>query len=248
MTRLRTTEPLVVYGANAVAELLRSDTPVTRLHVGPGPRADELHAAARARHVPVTSSDREALVRLAGTPHHQGAVAIAAPYRYRALADVLAAQPASLLVLDGIQDPRNLGAILRTARAAGVGGVVLPKDRCVGVTPVVVSASAGLLFGLAIAQVPNLVRAIEALKGAGHWLVAMVQGAGQDVLRFAAPPRPAIVVGGEGSGIRPLVRRHCDFEVGIPMAPGVESLNVAVATGIVLYEVLWRGAAAGSPR
>jgi 23S rRNA (guanosine2251-2'-O)-methyltransferase len=241
MSRGRTTDaPLVVYGANAVLELLRSGAAVTRLSVGRGPREDEVVAAARARAVPVASADRGTLDRLAGTPHHQGVVATTPPFAYAPLERLLATAARSALVLDGIQDPRNLGAILRTARAAGIGGVVLPRDRSVGVTGVVAAASAGLLFGLPIAQVPNLVRAMEAMKEAGYWLVGLATRGGDPLPGRRPPPRPALVVGGEGEGLRPLVLRTCDLTVTIPMAPGVESLNVAVAVGIALWELVVR--------
>jgi 23S rRNA (guanosine2251-2'-O)-methyltransferase len=162
---------------------------------------------------------------------------VSPPFSYAPLGDVLGPTAKILLVLDGIQDPRNLGAILRTARAAGVDGVVIPRDRSVGVTPVVATASAGLLFGLPIARVPNLVRAVEQAKRAGFWVVGLVPGAPQALYGLKVPPRPALVVGGEGEGLRALVRRACDFEVSLPMAAGVESLNAAVATGIALYEI-----------
>ena len=246
MTRPRTTRsrveaaPLVVYGVNAVLELLRSGEPVDRLCLGRGPREAELSAAAYARGVRVEAADRPALDRLAGSPHHQGAVAVAPPFAYAPLERLLARSSSSALVLDGLQDPRNLGAILRTARALGVGGVVLPRDRSVGVTPVVAAASAGLLFGLPVAQVPNLVRAMEALKAAGFWLVGLSPRGGTPLAHLEPPTRAAVVAGGEGGGLRPLVHRTCDFTASIPMAPGVESLNVGVAIAIALYELTAR--------
>jgi len=239
MARERTTDaPLVVYGVNVVLELLRSGEPVTRLLLGPGPRRDEIADAARRRGIAAISADRRTLDQQAGGPHHQGVVADTPPFRYAALPTLLEA--ASLLVLDGVQDPRNLGAILRSARAAGVGGIVLPQDRSVGVTSVAALASAGLLFGLPIARVPNLVRAMESLKESGFWLVGLVTRGGVDLRTFEPPPRPALVVGGEGEGLRPLVDRTCDFRVSIPMAAGVESLNVSVATGIAVFRILQR--------
>jgi 23S rRNA (guanosine2251-2'-O)-methyltransferase len=241
MRRDRTTEPpLVVYGVNPVRELLRSDVPVERLYLGPGPEEAMLAAAARARSLAPTTADRQTLDRMAGSPHHQGAVALGPPFPYAPLGRLLGPQCASALVLDEVQDPRNLGAILRTARAAGVGGVVMARDRSVGVTAVVAAASAGLLFGLPIARVPNLVRAMGELKEGGFWLVGLVPAGGAALPAFDPPPRPALVVGGEGSGLRQLVQRTCDFTVTIPMAPGVDSLNVAVASGIALYELLLR--------
>src|SRR3989454_12853030 len=246
MTRARTSRsgaeaPLVVYGANAVLELLRSGEPVDRVCLGRGPRAAELSAAALARGARVESADHPALDRLAGSPHHQGAVAVAPPFAYAPLERLLAPRCPSALVLDGLQDPRNLGAILRTARALGVGGVVLPRDRSVGVTPVVAAASAGLLFGLPVAQVPNLVRTMEALKTAGFWLVGLSPRGGTPLARLEPPSRPALVAGGEGGGLPPLVPRTCDFTASLPMAPGVESLNVGGAGAIALLE------AAGPP-
>jgi 23S rRNA (guanosine2251-2'-O)-methyltransferase len=184
--------------------------------------------------------ERAMLDRLAGTPHHQGAVAVARPFPYRALEELLGGSLASALVLDGVQDPRNLGAILRTARATGVGAVVLPRDRSVGVTPAVVSASAGLVFGLPIARVPNLVRGMEALRESGLWTVGLVPRDGTPLYAFEPPGRLALVAGGEGDGLRTLVRRTCDFTVSLPMAAGVESLNVGVAIAVALYELLIR--------
>lgn len=236
--------PLVVYGANPVRELLRSAAPVARLCLGSGPYAAELAAAAARRGVTVETADRATLERLAGSPHHQGAVAVGAPFRYAPLEALVAPPCASALVLDGVQDPRNLGAILRTARAFGVGGVILPRDRSVGVTPVVVAAAAGLLFDLPIVQVANLVRAMEDLKHAGFWLVGLDPRAGTPIDRLDRPSRPALVAGGEGEGLRALVQRSCDYTVSIPMAPGVESLNVGVAVAVALYALVGQRAQA----
>jgi 23S rRNA (guanosine2251-2'-O)-methyltransferase len=234
----RTTErSLIVAGANPVLELLRSEIAVERLLVGDGPRRVEILGASRRRGVPHVEADRAALDRLAGRPGHQGAVAVIAPFRYYAVEDVGTADARCVLVLDGIQDPRNLGAILRTARAAGVAGVVIPQDRSVGVTSVVVGASAGTVFGLRIARVPNLVRAMNDLKELGFWLAGLLPTAEQSLFELDSPGRIGLVVGGEAEGLRALVRRTCDLEVRIPMTPGVESLNVAVATGIALFEL-----------
>jgi 23S rRNA (guanosine2251-2'-O)-methyltransferase len=234
--------PLVVYGTNAVRELLASDLPVARLSLERAPRVEPLGRLAAVRRIPVDVVERAVLDRLAGSPHHQGAVAVTEAFRYAALERVLAAECGSALVLDGVQDPRNLGAILRTARAFGVGGVVLARDRSTGVTPVVVSASAGLVFGLCVAQVPNLVRAMEALKTAGFWLVGLAPRDGTPIDRFEPPSRPALVAGGEGEGLRALVARTCDFTVTIPMVTGVESLNVSVAVGVALHAITGRAA------
>src|SRR5262249_13037087 len=204
------------------------------------PREAEIAAAARARGIVAATADRLEIERLAGSPHHQGVVVVAPAFDYATLDGLLVPSCPSALLLDGAVDPRNLGAILRTARAAGGGGVILPRDGSVAVPGVVVAASAGLLFGLPIVGVANLVGAMEELKENGFWLVGLSPAAGRSLYGLEAPPRPAVVVGGEGEGLRPLVRRTCDFEVAIPMAPGVESLNAAVAAGIVLFDLLVR--------
>jgi len=236
---------VVVLGANPVLELLRARVPLSRLVIGPGPRRAEVLAECGRVGVAHEEGDRLALDRLAGGAGHQGVVAIVPPFDYASLEEVCAAPGDLALVLDGIQDPRNLGAILRTARAAGVGGVVLPQDRSAGVTGVVVSASAGTLFGLRVARVPNLVRAMGLLRDAGYWLVGLVPDAPTSLYDLDLPSRIALIVGGEGGGLRQLVRRTCDFEGRIPMAPGVESLNVSVATGVALFELRRRS---GEPR
>jgi 23S rRNA (guanosine2251-2'-O)-methyltransferase len=214
--------------------------PVTRLVLAPGGREDEIAAAAEPRGVRVERGPRPVLDQLARTPHHQGVVAFTRSVGAVPLEALLDASRGALLVLDGVQDPRNLGAILRSARAAGVGGVVLPRDRSAGVTPVVVAASAGLIFGLDIARVGNLVRAMEVLKDAGWWLVGLAPRAGRPLPGVELPGRLTLVAGGEGGGLRPLVARHCDLLVSIPMAPGVESLNVSVAVAVALYELVTR--------
>jgi 23S rRNA (guanosine2251-2'-O)-methyltransferase len=240
MGRGRTTDAsLLVYGVNAVEGLLRADVPVDRVTVVAGRGAERIVTLARQRGLRCEEVERSVLDRLAGTPHHQGAVATTPPYRYADLESV-GEGGLGVLLLDSVQDPRNLGAILRTARAAGVGGVVLPQDRSAGITPVVVAASAGCLFGLRIARVPNLVRAMEVVKSAGYWLVGLVPGAARSLYDLPPLERPALVAGGEGEGLRQLVRRHCDFEVMLPMSAGVESLNVSVATGVALYELCVR--------
>jgi 23S rRNA (guanosine2251-2'-O)-methyltransferase len=239
MGRERTTGgSLVVCGKNAVEGLLQSRMPASRVIVQRG-RDAGLRALAQRRGVPYEEGDRTALDRLAGTPHHQGVVAWCPAYQYASLDDIVT-DATSVLVLDSIQDPRNLGAILRTARATGVGGVVLPQDRSAGVTTVAVTASAGCLFDLRIAKVPNLVRAMEALKASGFWLVGLDARGDRLVHDVPVLDRIAIVIGGEGDGLRPLVARATDFRARLPMAPGVESLNVSVAAGVALYELLMR--------
>jgi len=231
---------LVIAGANAVAEALRSSLPVDRVCLAHTRVATAVATLAERRGIRVEWVPMGTLARLAPGAHHQGVVALAAAYPYASLDDVVAAPGRGVLLLDGIQDPRNLGAVLRTARAAGVQGVVVPKHGGVGVTSTVISASAGLALHLGVARVTNLAQAMERLKREGYWVLGLSAAAEGRLDQIEPLERPALVVGGEGDGLRPLVRRHCDFLARIPMAAGVESLNASVAAGIALYEVLVR--------
>lgn len=200
----------------------------------------EIVDEARAKKVNVLSINRRQMDDMAF--NHQGVVAEAAPYEYSTLEDVIEAATASptplVLVLDVLQDPQNLGSLLRTAAAIGAQGVVIPEHRAVGVTPAVVKASAGAIERLKIAQVTNLSRAIDALKEVGIWAVGLDASA-ETPYDKADLNRPlALVVGGEGKGLRHLVRQHCDLVVSLPMPGAIESLNAAVAGSIVLYEAL----------
>lgn len=188
----------------------------------------------------------EALDGMAGTRQHQGVVVEVRPTPIFDIGALLDAQPPEkppILLLDGIQDPRNLGAILRTAAALGAGGAAWPKDGAVDLTPTVSKAAAGALEVLPLARVTNMARTVMAVKEAGYWAVAG-DPEGEVALGVSELPRPAaLVLGSEGRGVRRLVRKSCDIGVRIPMAGGiVEALNVAVATGILLYALVERGA------
>jgi 23S rRNA (guanosine2251-2'-O)-methyltransferase len=235
-----TDERLVIAGANAVAEALRSPLSIERVYLAHTRVATAVATLAERRGVPVEWVPVATLARLALGAHHQGVVARAAPYPYLSLEEVVAAPGRGLLLLDGIQDPRNLGAVLRTARAAGVQGVILPRHGSVHVTSTVISASAGVALHIGVARVTNLAQAMGRLKEDGYWLVGLALAADARLDQLEPLDKPALVLGGEGDGLRPLVRRHCDFLVRIPMAAGVESLNASVAAGIALYEVLVR--------
>jgi 23S rRNA (guanosine2251-2'-O)-methyltransferase len=227
-------------GIHPVREALRAGRALDRLVIArgaAGPRIDELVRLARERGIPVRFEPREALDRLAGTGPHQGVVALGAAVQYRELEDVL--EGARLVVvLDGVEDPHNLGAIVRTAHAAGAAAVIVPERRAAGLTETVAKAAAGALEYLPVARVGNLSRALETLKQRGFWIYGLDERGeqGYDRIDFAAPT--ALVLGGEGHGLHDLVRRHCDFLVRIPMAGPIASLNVSVAAGVVLFE--WR--------
>lgn len=193
-------------------------------------------------------SDQEALTRVAGTPHHQGVIADTVPFPYAELVDVLQRTPRLLVVGDQIQDPHNLGAVLRTAEAVGAGGLIVPKDGSVPVTPVVEASAAGAAARVAVCRVTNIARTLETLKQHGYWSIGLVPKGGVDLYDLDVPERAVVVIGGE-AGMRPLVAKRCDFAVSIPMFGQIESLNASVAAAIVLYELVRKwGRAAGTPR
>lgn len=236
----------VIPGRRAVLEALRAGRPLRKVLVGRGVRSGgalaDILTQARQHRVVVQFVDPRRLDVLA--PHrHQGVVALASAKPLASVEDILASargrnEAPLVLLLDGVEDPANLGAILRTAEGAGAHGVIIPKHRAVGLTPAVARTSAGAIEHLPVAQVTNLVRAIEELKAAGLW-VAGADPSASDLYHAARllPPL-ALVMGGEGRGLGRLVREHCDTLVRLPMQGKVASLNVAVAAGVLLYEVV----------
>ena len=241
----------LLYGRNAVREALDGRRTATRLFVMRGTESHErvraLVGTARRRGVGVMMVSRPELERLVGAVNHQGVVLETEPYPYVDLNDLLVPggpDAAPLLVLDHLQDPQNLGTLMRTAEAAGVAGIVVPERRASAITPAVVNASAGAVEHLRIAQVTNISRSLEQVKEGGYWAVAIEDVAGADVLFTADIPLPAaLVVGSEGKGIAPTVLAHCDVVVRLPMFGRVGSLNAAVAGSIALYELVRRRSA-----
>lgn len=222
-----------------MAEALRAGHPLERLLIAQGaggPRLQEIIDLARKASIPVRFEPRSALDRLAGTAAHQGVVALGASTRYTDIDAVAGGE--LVVVLDGVEDPHNLGAIIRTAHAAGAAGVVIPERRAAGVTDVVAKAAAGALEHLPVARVTNVNRALESLKERGFWIYGLDERGTEayDRVEYSAPT--ALVLGGEGAGLREHTRKHCDLLVRIPMAGKISSLNVSVAAGIVLFE--WR--------
>jgi 23S rRNA (guanosine2251-2'-O)-methyltransferase len=204
-------------------------------------RGAEILALAAQAHVPHETCSDETLTRMAGTPRHQGVVATAAPFAYAEIDRLIDSAPRLVVLADQIQDPHNLGAILRTADAVGAGALLIPKDSSVGVTATVEVAAAGAAASLPVCRVTNAVRALQQLKAARYWTVGLVAHGGIDLYRFDPAERVVVVVGGE-TGMRPLVAKHCDFAVSIPMRGKVESLNASVAAAVVLYELVRRWA------
>ena len=243
----KTGKRLVIFGVNPVMEKLRnSPEQVYELMIAKGRERTALSSIieeARRRALPVRYVDPNMLNLLASGELHQGVVATVAPYAYRPFAELLqqlASAPAQapILVLDGLTDPRNFGALLRSAEGAGVRHIVIPKDRSVGVTSAVVKSSAGAAHYLKIYRVSNLRRALQALKESGCWILGLDAGAPDLLYDRHYSERVAVVLGSEGSGMRPLIRGECDFLVSIPMLGKITSLNVSVAGGIVLYELV----------
>ncbi len=236
-----------LYGIHPVREGLRGRRQPIELFVdekGGGPRIDELLALARERGVPVRQRRRQDLDRMAGQPHHQGAVLSMEPFPYTEIEDLVSAwqasgKPGFFLLLDGITDPHNLGAVLRNADAAGCQGVIITRDRSCGITNVVDRASAGAVEHLAVCQVTNLARTMELLKKSGFWIYGLAAGEGARPL-FAAglSGNLALVVGSEGEGLRQRTRELCDVLLEIPMIGGVASLNAASASAVALFEVV----------
>ena len=226
----------LIYGLRPVVEALRSKRREVR-EVLDSVGDKEVASEAAARGVTVRRVPRDRVEELARGGVHQGVVARVGPYPYSGLEEILAAPDPLVVVLDGVTDPRNLGAVLRAADGAGVSGVVVPKDRAAGVTPVAVKASAGASEHVPVARETNLRRALEKMKESGLWAYAAEGGPASSAytnLDFSGPV--AFVLGSEGRGVRRLVREGCDGAVSIPMRGAVSSLNVSVAAAVLLFE------------
>ena len=235
-----------VYGVNPVLEALKAHPKeVVRVMLERGKEGRRSQGADRVAHAAA-----QAGVRVEDVPHgdlahrfrsvvHQGVGAELTEFRYAELEDVAAQVSGSalLLVLDGVTDPQNLGALVRSAHAFGAHGVVLPKDRAAGVTPAVFKAAAGALEHCPVVRVTNLARALEQVKEQGIWTVALAANGDKDLAEVDLTSPVALVLGSEGSGVRPLVRKTCDYVARIPMGGRVGSLNVAAAGAVALYEV-----------
>jgi len=232
-----------ITGFHAVEEALAAGRALDRIVIARGrhgERVEEVVRLAKSRGVPVRFEDRQQVDRVAGTREHQGIAALVAAKPAVGLEDLLRAKnPHGLLVLlDGIEDPHNLGAIVRTSLAAGAQGVVIPERRAAGLSDTVERASAGALAHLPVARVKNLVRAMEEMKEAGYWLVGLDERAEKSYTQVDLKGPVGIVLGGEGEGLHELTRKRCDFLVSLPTSGPVRSLNVSVAAGVMLFEVV----------
>jgi 23S rRNA (guanosine2251-2'-O)-methyltransferase len=236
----------VVFGINPLKEILRTDEGgLTEILISRDAGKDslkEILALAAERGVPVEYRDRGTVERLAGRASHQGVVGLCRPFAYATLDEVVAGRHGHLhhdvlLLLDSITDPQNLGTLIRTAHCFGVNGVVVPSDRAAAVTGTVMKASAGAARHIPVAMVVNLSRTIDALKEQGFWIYGADAGADRPLDAMDYADRIGLVMGSEGRGLRPLIRRKCDFFISIPMLGRIDSLNVAVAAGIILNDI-----------
>ena len=238
-----------IYGRNPVIEALRAGRrTVSEMILPPYDKGEtdeiaSLRATARARGIVVRSEDRDRLDKLTRFGHHQGVALKTTGYPYVGFEEIVRSaaddENALVVVLDHLEDPQNVGSILRTAMCAGATGVVIPEDRSCGITPAAVRASAGAAEHLNVAHVVNLVRAMKELQEAGVWFTGLDWG--EDAKPYTEidfKGRAGLVVGAEGAGISRLVRETCDFIAELPMPGGFESLNAGVAAGIALYEIL----------
>ena len=238
-------QEMTIEGRNAVAEALRSGKPIDRLfiqdHCQDGPVLT-IKRLARTKDIPVKYVEKERLDQLSETGRHQGVIAYAAAYEYAQVEDLLEAakqkgEPPFLILLDGIEDPYNLGAIIRTANLAGAHGVIIPKDRAAGLTATVARTSAGALNYTPVARVTNLAKTMKELKKQGLWFVCADMG-GTPMYDLDLKGPIGLVIGNEGEGVGRLVKETCDLTASIPMKGDIDSLNASVAAGVLSYEIL----------
>ncbi|MDO5349309.1 MAG: 23S rRNA (guanosine(2251)-2'-O)-methyltransferase RlmB [Lachnospiraceae bacterium] len=245
-------EELTIEGRNAVLEAFRSGKTIDKLfvldgcHDGP---VQTITREARKGDTIITFVSKERLDQMSATGKHQGVIAYAAAYEYAEVEDILKAarekgEPPFIFLLDGIEDPHNLGAIIRTANLAGAHGVIIPKRRAVGLTATVAKTSAGALNYTPVAKVTNLAATMEALKKEGLWFVCADMG-GESMYRLNLTGPIGLVIGNEGEGVGKLVKETCDMVASIPMKGDIDSLNASVAAGVLAYEIVRQRLQAG---
>ena len=236
---------LKIEGRNPVSEAYRSGKTIDKLFVLDGCQdgpVKTITREARKQHTIISYVSKERLDQLSETHHHQGVIAIAAAYDYASVDDILAkarekGEAPFIFLLDGIEDPHNLGAIIRTANLAGAHGVIIPKHRAVGLTATVARTSAGALNFTPVAKVTNLGAAMDELKKEGLWFVC-ADMKGEVMYRQNLTGPIGLVIGNEGEGVSRLVREKCDFTASIPMKGDIDSLNASVAAGVLAYEIV----------
>jgi 23S rRNA (guanosine2251-2'-O)-methyltransferase len=230
-----------IYGLRVVQEYLREKPhEIQLLYLLPSFSGTETETLARQANLPIQYESLAFFTSLTEGGVHQGIAAKVRKFPYISLQAVLEKQNDLLLILDGILDPRNLGALLRTAEAVGVGGIILPKDRSAPLSEVVEKAAVGATAYLSICRVENLARSLDIVKAAGYWIVGLSPDAQMNLYDLDTPEKIAVVLGGEEKGLRFLTKQRCDFLVALPMEGKIQSLNVSAAGAIALYEFLRR--------
>lgn len=229
-----------VYGKNVIKQLLEDDKKIHEVILAEGFKDQALLAQIKQKNIVIKTMNRKKMdIKLSG--NHQGVAALIEDYKIYTLDEVITSIPEGkmplLVMLDGLEDPHNLGAILRTCDCIGVDGVIIGKHRSVSLTPTVAKVSTGAIDTIKVAQVTNLSKSIQELKDKGYWIVGADIENAQDYRQMKYDMPLVLVIGSEGSGISPLVRKNCDFCVKLPMLGKVSSLNASVACGILLYEI-----------
>lgn len=238
-------EEFTIEGRNAVIEAFRSGKPIDKVLIQDGAQdgpVQTIKREAKKHDTIVKFVTKERLDQISGTGKHQGVIAYAAAYEYAQVEDILAAareknEPPFIILLDGIEDPHNLGAIIRTANLVGAHGVIIPKNRAAGLTAAVARTSAGALNYTPVARVTNLSKTMEELKKEGMWFVCADMD-GTSMYQLDLKGAIGLVIGNEGEGVGRLVKEHCDFIASIPMKGDIDSLNASVAAGVLAYEIV----------
>jgi 23S rRNA (guanosine2251-2'-O)-methyltransferase len=234
----------IIEGRNPVIEALKSGRSIKIIYIAAGSRGktvDCIKSLAQSRGISVQEIEKVQLDKHSTTGAHQGVVAYVAPYTYAQIEDILEAaaqkhQDPFVLLLDGITDPHNMGAIIRTAECMGAHGIIIPKDRSIGITPAVIKASAGAVEYIHIAAVTNMAQTVERLKKDGLWIMG-ADMRGQPCRSMDLKGPIGLIIGSEGGGIRRLVKEKCDVLLSIPMSGHIASLNASVAAGMLMYEI-----------
>ncbi len=230
-----------IYGKNTIMESLKGEKVIYQIYMAKNVNDERILFLAKKKNIKVQVVHKSILNDMVNHGVHQGVVAEVEGYDYYSLEDIIATIPSDkqplLVMLDGLGDPHNLGAILRTCDAIGVDGVIIGKKRSVGLTPVVAKVSTGAIDHVKVAQVTNLSRTLESLKKKGFWIVGCDLNESQDYRAIDYNMPVVIVIGSEGFGISRLVKEHCDMNVVLPMVGHVTSLNASVATAVILYQV-----------
>ena len=234
----------IIYGKNPVQEALKAKQSIIKLFIAKSSKRSfsALIKLVRQRGIPIRDVEHKKLNELSGSNNHQGIVAIISETKYGSIDDIFIAarqknEPPLIAILDEIQDPHNLGAIIRSADSFGIHGIIIPKDRAVGLTDVVAKSSAGAIAHVIVARVTNLAQTIDELKKQNLWIVGTDHNATQNISELDHTLALGIVIGSEGKGMRRLITKKCDFLVKIPMFGNVNSLNASVAAAIMFWEI-----------